>query len=318
MINTGQIAQLLRPGLKALFGRMPSYPEQWTDIYTTYESDKYQEFDVEMKFLGPADIKNEGQPISSDTMGQRILTTYVHKRVGLSFTITLEAIEDNLYQQQFPQQAVALRDSLRVTKNILGANVLNNAFNAAYPIGDGRPVCSVSHPIDGGVYVNTLATHVDLSEAGLEQVIIAIQKMPMQSGILAQVMAKRLIIPRELQFTAARILKSEFRTGFLTVSNAAPDIVGGVAPNDINAVYNGNYIPEGYRVNQFLTSSDAWFIITDAPHGMKHFQRSPVKSDTYVDFATDNVMAKATERYSFGCSNPRGIFGVAGTGVTPV
>ena len=155
MINTGQIAQLLRPGLKAVFGRMSPYPEQWTEIFTTYDSDKYQEFDLEMKYLGPADIKQEGQPIASDSMGQRILTTYVHKRVGLSFTITLEAIEDNLYQQQFPQQAVALKDSLRTTKNILGANVLNNAFNAAYPIGDGQAMCSASHPIDGGTYANT-------------------------------------------------------------------------------------------------------------------------------------------------------------------
>lgn len=301
MINTSTIAQLLRPGLKAVFGRMSLYPEQWTEIFTTYDSDKYQEFDLEMKYLGPADIKQEGQPISTDSMGQRILTTYVHKRIGLSFTITLEAIEDNLYQQQFPQQAVALKDSLRTTKNILGANVLNNAFNAAYPIGDGQPMCSAAHPIDGGIYANTFgagAPAVDLSEAGLENAIIAIQKLPMQSGILAQVMPKKLIIPRELQFAATRLLESTFR---VNTNN-----------NDVNALYHLNYIAEGYRVNQFLTSATAWFMLTDAPHGLKHFQRSPIKSDTYVDFSTDNVMAKATERYSFGCSNPRGIFGSKG------
>jgi len=300
MINTGQIAELLRPGLKAVFGQYPTYPEQWTEIFKTYKSDKYQEIEVEMKYLGAADIKPEGQPIATDSMGQRIITNYVHKRVGLSFTITKEAIEDNLYQNQFPQQAVSLRNSLRVTKNILGANVLNNAFNAAYPIGDGQAVCSANHPIDGGTFSNTLAGNasVDFSEAGVEQAIIAIQKFPMQSGILAQTMAKKIIVPRELQFSASRLLNSQFRIG--------------TANNDINAMYHNDYIPEGYRVNQYLTSADAWFVLTDAPDGLKHYQRTGVETDTYVDYQTDNVMAKATERYSFGVSNPRGIFGSPG------
>jgi len=301
MINTGQIAQLLRPGLKAVFGQYPTYPEQWTEIFKTYQSDKYQEIEVEMKYLGAADIKPEGQPIATDTMGQRIVTNYIHKRVGLSFTITKEAIEDNLYQNQFPQQAVSLRNSLRITKNILGANVLNNAFNAAYPIGDGQSLCSANHPIDGGVFSNAFATGgatVDFSEAGVEQAIILIQKFPMQSGILSQTMAKKLILPRELQFAASRLLNSAFRVD--------------VANNDINALYHNDYIPDGYKINQFLTSTTAWFIITDAEDGLKHFQRTPVETDTYVDYPTDNVMAKATERYSFGCSNPRAIFGSPG------
>jgi hypothetical protein len=300
MINTGQIAQLLRPGLKAVFGQYPTYPEQWTEIFKTYQSDKYQEIEVEMKYLGAADIKPEGQPIATDSMGQRIVTNYIHKRVGLSFTITKEAVEDNLYQSQFPQQAVSLRNSLRITKNILGANVLNNAFNAAYPIGDGQSVCSATHPIDGGVFSNTLAggATVDFSEAGVEQAIIQIQKFPMQSGILSQTMAKKLILPRELQFAASRLLNSAFRVD--------------VANNDINALYHNDYIPDGYKINQFLTSATSWFIITDAEDGLKHFQRTPVETDTYVDYPTDNVMAKATERYSFGVSNPRGIFGSPG------
>lgn len=301
MINTGQIAELLRPGLKAVFGEYPTYPEQWTEIFKTYKSDKYQEIDVEMKYLGAADIKPEGQPIASDSMGQRVITNYIHKSVGLSFTITKEAVEDNLYQTQFPQQAVSLRNSLRVTKNILGANILNNAFNPAYPIGDGQPVCSTSHPIDGGVFSNRLGegvADVDFSEAGVEKAIIAIQKFPMQSGILAQTMAKKLIVPRELQFKASVLLNSQFKTNS--------------ADNNINAIYHNDYIPEGYRVNQYLTDPAAWFIITDAPDGLKHFQRTPVQTDTYVDYPTDNVMAKASERYSFGVSNPRGIFGSAG------
>lgn len=300
MINTGQIAQLLRPGLKAVFGQYPTYPEQWTEIFKTYQSDKYQEIEVEMKYLGAADIKPEGQPIATDSMGQRIVTNYIHKRVGLSFTITKEAVEDNLYQNQFPEQAKSLRNSLRITKNILGANILNNAFNTAYPIGDGQPVCSTAHPIDGGVFSNSLAGNasVDFSEAGVEQAIILIQKFPMQSGILSQTMAKKMILPRELQFSASRLLNSAFRVD--------------VANNDINALYHNDYIPEGYRINQFLTSPSAWFILTDAEDGLKHFQRTPVETDTYVDYPTDNVMAKATERYSFGVSNPRGIFGSPG------
>jgi len=301
MINTGQIAQLLRPGLKAVFGQYPTYPEQWTEIFKTYQSDKYQEIEVEMKYLGAADIKPEGQPIATDSMGQRIVTNYIHKRVGLSFTITKEAVEDNLYQNQFPEQAKSLRNSLRITKNILGANILNNAFNAAYPIGDGQPVCSTAHPIDGGTFSNAFGAgtaNVDFSEAGVEQAIILIQKFPMQSGILSQTMAKKMILPRELQFSASRLLNSAFRVD--------------VANNDINALYHNDYIPEGYRINQFLTSPTAWFILTDAEDGLKHFQRTPVETDTYVDYPTDNVMAKATERYSFGVSNPRGIFGSPG------
>lgn len=301
MINTGQIAQLLRPGLKAVFGQYPTYPEQWTEIFKTLPSDKFQEIEVEMKFLGPADIKPEGQPIATDTMGQRIVTNYIHKRVGLSFTVTKEAIEDNQYQSQFPQQAVSLRNSLRITKNILGANVLNNAFNPAYPIGDGQSLCSTAHPIDGGTFSNSFgvgAPNVAFSEAGIEQAIILIQQFPMQSGILSQTMASKIIIPRELQFNASRILNSTFKSD--------------TADNAINALYHNDYIPQGYRVNQFLTSPNAWFILTDAENGLKHFQRTPVQTDTYVDYPTDNVMAKATERYSFGVSNCRAIFGSPG------
>lgn len=303
MINTGSIAQLLRPGLKGIVGQLPTYPEQWTEIFPTMPSDKYQEIEVEMKYLGAADIKPEGQPIATDSMGQRIVTNYIHKRVGLSFTITKEAMEDDLYKTQFPQQAVSLRNSLRITKNILGANVLNNAFNPAYPTGDGQPVCSSAHPIDGGMYSNTFGTGLDkktvaFSEAGIEQAIMVIQQFPMQSGILSQTMPEKIIVSRENQFNASRILNSTFRVG--------------VANNDINALYHNDYIPKGYRVNQFLTSPTAWFIITDSPNGFRHFQRTAVETDTYVDYPTDNVMAKATERYSFGITNVRGVFGSRG------
>lgn len=300
MINTGQIAQLLRPGLKAVFGNYNTYPEQWTEIYKSQPSDKYQEIEVEMKYLGAADIVAEGAPTPVDSMGQRIVTNYIHRKIAISFSITEEAIQDNQYQSQFPLQAESLRNSLRTTKNQLGANLLNNAFDPAYPIGDGQSVCSANHPIDGGVFSNTLAgsATVDFSEAALEAAIIQIQKFPMQSGILAQTMAKKLILPRELQFAASRLLNSAFRSE--------------TANNDINALYHNDYIPGGYKINQYLVSPSAWFIITDAENGLKHFQRSPVTTDTYVDFATSNVMAKASERYSFGISNPRAIFGSPG------
>lgn len=296
-INTNQIAALLRPGLKAVFGQLPLYPEQWKEIFTTYQSDKYQEIDVEMKYLGAADIKAEGSPYAVDTMGQRTVTNYVHKRVGLSFTITKEAMEDNLYQSQFPQQAVSLRNSLRSTKNILGANVLNNAFDINYPIGDGQPVCSANHPIDGGVFSNTIG-NIDLSLTALENMIIQIQQTPMASGMLAQIMPKKLVVAPVNQFVASVLLNTK----------AVPSS----ANNDINPIYHSNYVPQGYVVNQYLTNPKAWFIITDCPNGLKHYQRTPVETDTYVDFPTDNIMAKAGERYSFGLSDPRAIFGSHG------
>jgi len=300
MINRAQIAQLLRPGLKAVFGNYDTYPEQWTEIFKTMPSDKAQEIEVEMKYLGAADIVAEGAATPVDSMGQRIITNYIHRKIGISFSITEEAIQDNLYQSQFPMQAESLRNSLRTTKNQLGANVLNNAFNPAYTIGDGQSACSATHPIDNGVYSNTLAgsATVDFSEAALEAAIIQIQKFPMQSGIPAQVMPRKLIIPRELQFAASRLLNSAFRVD--------------TANNDINALYHNDYIPEGYKVNQYLTSPTAWFIITDAENGLKHYQRMPVDIDTYIDFSTSNIMGKATERYSFGISNPRALFGSPG------
>lgn len=296
-INTNQIAALLRPGLKAVFGQLPLYPEQWKEIFTTYQSDKYQEIDVEMRYLGAADIKAEGSPYAVDTMGQRTVTNYIHKRIGLSFTITKEAMEDNLYQSQFPQQAVSLRNSLRSTKNILAADILNNAFNVAYPIGDGQSLCSANHPIDGGSFGNKLVNNADMSLKALEEMIIQIQQTPMVSGMLAQIMPKKLIIPPQQQFEASILLNSTLSPG--------------IANNDANPLYHTNYIPQGYVVNQYLTNPKSWFVITDCPNGLKHFQRTPVETDTYVDFPTDNIMAKAGERYSFGVSDWRAIFGSA-------
>ncbi len=296
--NTGQIAQLLRPGLKAIVGELPTYPEQWKEIFTSYDSDKYQEIEVEMRFPGAASIKTEGQAVATDSaIGQRIITNYIHKTVGLNEILTKEAIRDNLYQNQFPKLAVSLRSSLRTTKNILGANILNNAFNAVFPTGDGQALCSTSHPVDGGVYSN-LAPAAAFSETALEVMLIQVQKFVMQSGILAQTMAKKLILPKELQFQASRILNGSFRTG--------------TGDNDINAIYHGDYIPEGYRINQYLRSPSSYFMITDSPDGFKHFQRDPVETDTHADYITNNIMMKAEERYSFGVTNARCVVGSQG------
>ena len=299
-INTGAIANLLRPGLAAVFGSYPMYPSQWSEIFDVYESDKAVEIEVEMKMLGLAQIRPEGSQTSMDTMGQRIITNYQHKYIGLGFVITRQAIMDNLYKTRFPMMATALRDSWAQTKEILGAAVLNNGFNAAFPIGDGQPLFSTAHPIDGGTFPNTSAVAADLNEASLESGIITIQQFKNQAGLIVQTKPKKLIVAPQNQFVAERLLASSFRTN--------------TANNDISAIYNVTAIPEGYRVNQFLTTTagQAWFVLTDAPDGFKHYVREKVETDVYTDFSTDNLQAKAIERYSFGVSNPRAAYGNVG------
>jgi hypothetical protein len=297
--NTGNIAALLRPGLAAIVGELPSYPEQYAEIFSYHTSDKYQEIEVEMRMPGIADIKPEGMPTATDSsIGQRIITNYIHKTVGLNEILTKETIRDNLYNREFPRLAVSLRTSLRTAKNVLLTNILNNAFNAAYPIGDGQSVCSATHPVDGGFYSNVTPAPAAFSETTVETMLIQIQGFVMQSGILAQTMAKKLIIPKELQFSASRLLNSSFRVG--------------VANNDINAMYHGDYIPEGYRVNHYLTSPTSFFILTDSPDGFKLYQRDIVETDTHADYSTNNIMMKAEERYSGGITNPRGVIGSQG------
>ncbi len=294
-INTTAIANLLRPGLKAVYGDYPSYPSQWSEIFTTHDSDKAVEIEVEMKFLGLAQIRPEGAQTATDTMGQRIVTSYVHKYLALQFHITRQAIKDNLYKTRFPLMSRSLKKSMLQTKEILGASVLNNGFNNAYPIGDGKSLFNLNHPIDGGVFANGFSTIVDLNEAAIEAAIPIIQQFKDQAGLICMTQPKKLIVPPQLQFTADRLLGSSFRTG-------TPN-------NDISAMYNMSSIPEGFRTNQFLSNPNAWFILTDAPDSFKHYVREPIEVDVYTDFSTDNLMAKAVERYSFGVSNARGGFG---------
>lgn len=297
-INTTAIANLLRPGLAAVFGDYPAYPSQWSEIFETYDSDKAVEIEIEMKMLGLAQIRGEGAPTAVDNgMGQRTVTSYVHKYVALSFSITRQAIKDNLYKTKFPLMVRALKKSMAQTKEILGASVLNNGFSASYPIGDGQPLFSALHPIDGGTVSNTSA-NADLNEASLESAIISIQQFKDQAGLIIQTKPEKLIVPPQVQFVAERLLQSVYRTG--------------TANNDISATYNLSAVPQGYRVNQYLTSPTAWFLMTDAPDGFKHYIREAIETDVYADFSTDNLLAKALERYSFGVSNFRASYGNPG------
>ncbi len=294
-INTTAIANLLRPGLAAVFGDYPAYPSQWSEIFETYDSDKAVEIEVEMKMLGLAQIRAEGAPTASDSMGQRIVTSYVHKYVALSFSITRQSVKDNLYKTKFPLMVRALKKSMAQTKEILGASVLNNAFSANFPIGDGKSLINLNHPIDGGVVANGATVGQDLNEASLEAAIITMQQFKDQAGLIVETKPEKLIVPPALQFVADRLLGSQFRVN--------------TANNDISSLYNQSSVPKGWRCNQFLTSTANWFLLSDAPDSFKHYVREAIETDVYTDFTSDNLLAKAVERYSFGVSNFRGVYG---------
>lgn len=295
-INLAAISNLLRPGLAAVFGNYQSYPQEWSEIYTKYTSDKQQEIEQEMKFTGLASIFGEGAPIPISDMRQNNQYVYVHKYAGLQTIITRQAIVDNLYETEFPMMAQSLKRSMMQLKEILGAQVLNNGF--VTPIGDGQPFFSINHPIDNGVVANTFAVQADLNEASLESMINLIGKARDVAGLLTKVVAQKLIVPIELQFTASRLLNSQFRTG-------TPN-------NDINAIYFGDYMPKGYVVNHFLTNPASWYILTDAPNGMKYWEREAIETDVYTDFDNKNLKTSALERYSFGVSNFRAMYASSG------
>ena len=297
-INTSSIQQLLRPGLAEVFGDYPMYPAEYTEIFTTQTSDKAVEIEVEMKLLGLASIKGEGAPTQFQDMGQRVISTYYHRYTSVGFIITRQAMKDNLYESQFPLQAQSLRNSMLQSKEVNGASVLNNGFSSSFPGGDGQPLFSTAHPIDTGTFANTPSVQVDLNESSLQDAIVTISQFRDQAGLITMTKPTKLIVPSQLQFTADRILHSQFRTG--------------TANNDINAIYNIGAVPQGYRVNHFLTDTNGWFLMTDAPNGLKHYVREALETDVFTDFTSDNLLAKAIERYSFGWSNPRGAFGSSG------
>ena len=298
-INTSAIANLLRPGLADVFGDYPMYPSQWTEIFDRHTSIMQQEIEVETRLLGMAEIRAEGASTAFDNaMGQRWITTYLHKYVSLGFIVTRQAMKDNLYKNKFDMQARALKRSMLQTKEILGAAVLNNGFSTSYPGGDGVPLYSTSHPIDGATYHNTFTTQADLNETALNDANVIIQQFKDQAGLIVMTKPKKLIVPPQLAWTADRLLGSKYRTD--------------TANNDINPIASTQMIPEGYRVNQFLTDTNGWFIKTDADSGFKYYEREKVEIDMFTEFDNDNLKVKALERYSFGWSNPRISFGSQG------
>ena len=299
-ISRGQLVKELEPGLNALFGlEYKQYENQHAEIYTTESSDRAFEEEVMLSGFAQAQVKAEGQGVSFDNAQETFTARYTHETVALAFSITEEAIEDNLYDRLASRYTKALARSMAQTKQVKAASPLNNGFSGGtFKSGDGVTLFNTSHPTIAGTVKNTLTTAADLNETSLEQSLIDIAAMTDERGLKIAARGVKMIIPSELQFTAERLMKSQNRVG--------------TADNDINAVRSMGMVPQGYRVNNFLTDTDAFYIITDVPNGMKYFQRAAIKTAMEGDFDTGNVRYKARERYSFGVSDFRGIFGVEG------
>ena len=298
-ISRAQLVKELEPGLNALFGlEYKNYENQHTQIYSVESSDRAFEEEVMESGFGEAPVKTEGAGVSYDQAQEVYTARYTHETIALAFSLTEEAVEDNLYDRLSARYTKALARSMAQTKQIKAAAVLNNAFTTSIG-GDGVALCATNHPtLSGPNLSNTLATPADLSETSLEQSLIDIAAFTDERGLKIAVQGLKLIIPKELMFTADRIMKSTLRVG--------------TADNDVNAIRNMGMVPQGYVVNNFLTDPDAFFIKTDAPNGMKMFERVSMKTGFEGDFDTGNVRYKARERYSFGFSDPRGIFGSPG------
>ena len=298
-ISRNQLVKELEPGLNALFGlEYDRYENQHTEIFDTENSDRAFEEEVMLSGFGSAQVKPEGGSVNYDDATETFTARYTHETLALAFSITEEAVEDNLYDKISSRYTKALARSMSNAKQVKGANILNRAFNSSYTGGDGLELCSTAHVTLGGNVKNELSTAADLNETSLEQALIDIAGMKDERGMKISLNGAKMIIPVNLQFTAERLMKSSQRVA--------------TADNDINAVKSMGMIPQGYVVNNFLTDTDAFFIKTDAPNGMKHFQRTPVSTKMEGDFDTGNVRYKARERYSFGWSDWRGIFGSPG------
>jgi hypothetical protein len=300
-ITRAQLVKELEPGLNALFGmEYNRYENEHAEIFSTESSDRAFEEEVMLTGFGAAPTKSEGAGVSYDSAQESFTARYTHETVALAFALTEEAIEDNLYDRLSSRYTKALARSMAHTKQVKAASVLNNAFSAGvYAGGDGVALCATDHPTAlGPNFSNEPATPADLNETSLEQGIIDIAAFTDERGLKVAVVARKLVVPKELQFTAERLMKSTLRTA--------------TADNDVNAIKSMGLIPEGYVVNHYLTETEAWFLLTDAPNGLKMFQRSPIKTAFEGDFDTGNVRYKARERYSFGWSDPRGIYGSPG------
>jgi len=301
-ISRAQLVKELEPGLNALFGlEYKRYDNESAEIYVTESSDRAFEEEVMLSGFANADVKAEGQGVSYDTAQETYTARYTMETIALAFAITEEAIEDNLYDRLASRYTKALARSMSNAKQVKAANPLNNGLPsvATYKTGDAVALFSTAHPTVSGTNVaNTLATQADLNETSLEQALIDIAAFTDERGLKVAARGVKMIIPSANQFNAERLLKSQGRTG--------------TADNDINAVNSMGMIPQGYRVNHFLNDSDSWYVITDVPNGMKHFERTPLTTSMEGDFDTGNVRYKARERYVFGASDYRGIFGVEG------
>jgi hypothetical protein len=298
-ISRAQLVKELEPGLNALFGmEYKNYEQEHTEIYDTESSDRAFEEEVMLSGFGTAPVKTEGAGVAYDDAQEVYTARYTHETIALAFALTEEAIEDNLYDKLSARYTRALARSMAQTKQIKAASILNTAFTTAIG-GDGKPLCATDHPtLSGPDLRNELSTPADLNETSLEQMLIDISAFTDERGLKIAVNGMKLIIPKELVFVAERLMKSTLRPG--------------TADNDVNAIKNRGMLPQGYTVNHFLTDPDAYFIKTDAPNGMKMFNRVAIKTAFEGDFDTGNVRYKARERYSFGFSDPRGIFGSPG------
>ena len=299
-INRAQLVKELEPGLNALFGlEYDRYENEHTEIFDTENSERAFEEEVMLSGFGQAPVKGEGAAVTYDTAQETFTARYSHETVALAFSLTEEAIEDNLYDSLSSRYTKALARSMATTKQVKAANVLNNGFSTSFPGGDGKPLMTTDHPtLSGGDQSNEPSTAADLNETSLENAMIDISQFVDERGIKINVQARKLIIPPQLQFVAERVLKTPGRVG--------------TSDNDINALSNMGMLPEGYVVNHYLTDTDAFFIKTDAPNGLKHFVRSPMSTGMEGDFETGNVRYTARARYSFGFSDWRGIYGSPG------
>jgi hypothetical protein len=301
-ISRAQLLKELLPGLNALFGlEYKRYGEEHQEIYETETSERSFEEETKLSGFSAAPVKNEGNAIAYDNAQEAWTARYTHETIALGFSLTEEAVEDNLYDTLSARYTKALARAMAYTKQVKAANVLNNGFNTSgsYNGGDGVPLFSASHPlITGGTNSNIPTTPADLNETSLENAVIQIAAWTDERGLLIAAKPRKLVVPPALQFVATRLLETELRVG--------------TTDNDINALKNNGSIPEGYAINHFLTDNNAWFLTTDVPNGMKHFVRTPLNTSMDGDFDTGNVRYKARERYSFGWSDPLGMYGSAG------
>lgn len=299
-ISRAQLLKELLPGLNALFGlEYETYGEQHKGIFETETSERSFEEETKLSGFSAAPVKNEGSAIAYDNAQEAWTARYQHETIALGFSLTEEAIEDNLYDSLSARYTKALARAMAYTKQVKAANILNNGFSSTYTGGDGVELLSTAHPlVSGGTNSNEPATPADLNETSLEAAVIQIAAWTDERGLLIAAKPRKLIVPPSLMFVATRLLETELR---VSTNN-----------NDINAIKNNGSIPGGYTVNNFLTDSNAWFLTTDVPNGLKHFVRTPMSTGMDGDFDTGNVRYKARERYSFGWSDPLGVFGSPG------